>query len=218
MPSSRRTKKVSLTQTSKKDRTHKSSVISSVRSALDAHTSLYVFTYSSLRSSHFQSVRKDWSDSRLFISKNKLTQLALGKGEEDEYKENLRFASKMLKGSCGLLLTSRGKDEVVRYFSSLASADYIRAGATSPRTVNMTNRDLTVHPVSMLPQLKKLGVPCAVTNGKVTLLTGSEWQVVKEGRVVTAEQAKVLGLMGEKLAEFRVELKGRWEGGEFEEL
>ena len=218
MPSSRRTKKVTLTQTDKKDRGHKSAVIDSVRSALDLHTSLYVFTYTSLRSAHFQRVRRDWSDSRLFISKNKLTQLALGRGEEDEYKENLRLVSALLKGSVGLLATSRPREAVMEYFESLDATDYIRAGAASPETVNLTNTDLSCHPVSMLPQLKSLGVPCHVSNGKVVLLTGHEWRVVGAGRQVTAEQAKVLGIMGVKLARFELKIKARWEDGDFEEM
>ena len=40
--------------------------------------------------------------------------LALGRGVEDEYKDNLHKVSRQLAGQRGLLFTNKSKDEVVQ--------------------------------------------------------------------------------------------------------
>mmetsp|Transcript_36563 Transcript_36563/g.53678 ORF Transcript_36563/g.53678 Transcript_36563/m.53678 type:complete len:242 (-) Transcript_36563:285-1010(-) len=239
MPKSKRSQVVALTQTAKKTRDHKATVINDVREAIDAHSSLYLFSYENMRSNKFKNIRmdfrrgdntsggggedmdeddvKDTNSSRIFLGKNKLLQIALGKTPEDEYADNLRQVSKLISGSVGLLLTNRSPKEVEHYFSNLVEEDFSRAGSTAPRRVELTNEMICSHPVSMVEQFRKLGLPVEVQNGKVGLIGGKEKYVVCEkGASLNAEQCKVLVHFGVKLAEFRVTLTCRWSDGKYE--
>jgi len=251
MARSKRAKLVHLTQTSKKTREHKSAIVADVRDAVDSNDSLYLFSYENMRSNKFKAVRMHFRDadakgaaaeggssmeeeeeeeegsskvvprSRIFLGKNKLLQLALGRTVEDEHSPGLRRVSKLTTGSVGLLATSRPRSEVVRYFASLADEDYARAGAVAPRTVTLSAEDVSNHPVSMVEQFRKLGMPVEVNNGRVALVGGkTEYVACREGQSLSAETCKILTHFGVRLAEFRVRLVCRWSSrdGEFEML
>lgn len=112
MPTSKRTKKVNLTQTSKRTREGKQNLINDVRTAIDSHASVFLFSFDNMRSNKFKDVRLAFRDSKIFMGKNKLLQISLGKGVEDEYADGLHEVSKLISGSVGLLATSRAKEEV----------------------------------------------------------------------------------------------------------
>ena len=73
-------------------------------------------------------MRMHWRESRIFLGKKKVAQIALGRTEEEEYKENLHLISQRLGGDSGLLFTSRSKPEVLRYFSELDFPEFAKAG------------------------------------------------------------------------------------------
>ena len=52
---------------------------------------------------------------RFFLGKNKVMMVALGRGVEDEYRDNLHRISRQLTGQRGLLFTNQSKDEVLKY-------------------------------------------------------------------------------------------------------
>mmetsp|Transcript_3446 Transcript_3446/g.3260 ORF Transcript_3446/g.3260 Transcript_3446/m.3260 type:complete len:231 (-) Transcript_3446:139-831(-) len=229
MPKSKRTKTVVLTQTDKKNREHKSAFIQQVRDAVDKHDTLYLFSYENMRSNHFKNVRMHFRDdeesaSRIFLGKNKLMQIALGRNPEEEYAENIRQVSQRISGSVGLLFTNKSKNEVEEYFSSSSSLeedDFARAGFKSPKKVVLTNDMVTNHPVSMVEQFRKLGMPVDVQNGKVTLVNHpNDFTVCHEGETLSAESCKILVHFGIRLATFQVNLVGRWssENGQFQLL
>ena len=60
MPRSRRDRPVSLTKVKKRGREGRAALIEKVRAAVDAHASLYVLTYKSLRAAPFKEVRARW--------------------------------------------------------------------------------------------------------------------------------------------------------------
>jgi mRNA turnover protein 4 len=198
---------VALTQTAKKTRDHKASIIKQVREAIDSHNDLYLFSYENMRSSKFKIIRSHFQDSRIFLGKNKLLQIALGKTEEDEYGDNLR--------------QSRPRDEVKSYFHCLVEEDFCRAGALAPCRVVITQAMVETHPVSMVEQFRKLGLPVEVKNGRVAFVgERKEHVLAKEGETLSAEVCKALVHFGVKLSEFRVQLICRWSSrdGEFELL
>ena len=49
------------------------------------------------------------------FGKNKVISLALGRGPESEYKENLHKITSHLFGNIGLLFTNRPKEEILKY-------------------------------------------------------------------------------------------------------
>lgn len=226
MPRSRRSQEVALTQTAKKTRDHKSSVIQDIRDAIDKHATLYLFSYENMRSQKFKKIRMDFrktddkgNSSRIFLGKNKLMQIALGRVLEDEYAENLKEVSKRISGSVGLLLTNRPHDEVETYFADLLEEDFARAGSISPRKVVLTAEMLSNFPPSMVEQFRGLGLPVDVKMGKLEFVGGmSEHTICKNKSVLSAENCKILCQFGIMLAEFKVNLVCRWESsnGSFE--
>lgn len=59
------------------------------------------------------------------------------------------------------------------------------------------------------PQLRKLGLHTSMVRGVPTL--GAPHRVCTKGKPLTAEQAQLLKLCGEKMVEFRVHLRARWD-------
>ena len=218
--------KVPLTQTAKKTREHKATVVSDIREAIDEHDNLYLFSYENMRSHKFKKIRMDFREpdmegktSRIFLGKNKLMQIALGRTPEDEYADSLREVSKLITGSVGLLLTSKSASDVEEYFQNLVEEDFARAGSTATQKVIVTNEMLYNHPVSMVDQFRKLGVPVEVKIGKLVLVGKPEYTLCKVGTILNAEQCKALLQFGIKLAEFKVKLECRWSSdGSFDRL
>ncbi|NWI68079.1 MRT4 protein, partial [Todus mexicanus] len=126
--------------------------------------------------------------------------------------------SKHLKGEVGLLFTNRTKDEVDEWFSKFREVDFARAGNKATYAVSLDAGPLEQFPHSMEPQLRQLGLPTALKKGVVTLL--SDYEVCKEGDVLTPEQARILKLFGYEMAEFKVTIKFLWnsETGDFQKL
>eukprot|EP00525_Craspedostauros_australis_P012563 CAMPEP_0198118298 /NCGR_PEP_ID=MMETSP1442-20131203/21084_1 /TAXON_ID= /ORGANISM="Craspedostauros australis, Strain CCMP3328" /LENGTH=229 /DNA_ID=CAMNT_0043776527 /DNA_START=128 /DNA_END=817 /DNA_ORIENTATION=+ len=228
MPRSKRAQLVHLTQTEKRTtREHKTSYIQEVRDAVDNHEQVYLFSYENMRSNKFKDIRMHFRDnngehkpSRILLGKNKLLKIALGKGPEDEYADNLRQVSKQIEGSVGLLFTSRPRKEVEGFFAGFSEPDFARAGFQSPRDVIITNEMLFNHPTSMLEQqFKKLGLPVDIDNGKIVLINSkNEHRLCKKGEELSPEKCKLLTHFGIKLSEFKVHLVCRWSDGEFDML
>lgn len=235
MPRSKRARLVPLTKVSKRaTREHKSAYVQQVREAVDKHDSLFLFSYENMRSSKFKDIRMHFrakegsmdddesAPSRIFLGKNKLLQIALGKTPEDEYADNIRHVSGEISESVGLLFTSRSKQSVQDYFENLAEPDFARAGFIAPRDVVITNEMLVNHPVSMLEQqFRKQGLPVKIDNGVIVLLDGKrEYKLCKEGETLSPEKCKALSHFGIKLSKFRVKLACYWSSktGEFELL
>ncbi|NXU78334.1 MRT4 protein, partial [Oreotrochilus melanogaster] len=126
--------------------------------------------------------------------------------------------SKHLRGEVGLLFTNRTREEVDEWFSKFKQVDFARAGNKATYTVSLDTGPLEQFPHSMEPQLRQLGLPTALKKGVVTLL--SDYEVCKEGDVLTPEQARVLKLFGYEMVEFKVTIKFLWnsETGEFQKL
>jgi mRNA turnover protein 4 len=212
-----------LTQTAKKTRDHKSSYIQEVREAIGKHEKIYLFSYENMRSNKFKNVRLHFRDgdgseeksSRIFLGKNKLLQIALGRSPEEEFSDNLCQVAKRISGSVGLLLTSQDSQEVEDYFASLQEDDFARAGSVSPQKVCVTNDMVEMHPVSMMEHFRKLGLPVEIQTGKIALV-GGDYVLCREGGTLSAEACKALVHFGIKLSEFKVELVCRWKNdGDF---
>ncbi|XP_053136587.1 mRNA turnover protein 4 homolog [Hemicordylus capensis] len=218
MPKSKRDKKVSLTKTTKKGLEVKQNLIGELRKCVDTYKRLFIFSFTNVRNNRLKDIRNAWKHSRIFFGKNKVMMVALGRSPTDEYKDNLHQVSKHLRGEVGLLFTSRTKDEVLDWFSKFKESDFARAGNKATLTVGLDMGPLEQFPHSMEPQLRQLGLPTALKKGVVTLI--SDYEVCKEGDVLTPEQARILKLFGYKMADFKVTIRSVWhaETGDFEQL
>ena len=249
MPKSKRATKVSLTQTTKKKtRDHKTKYVNMVRSVIDTSDRIYLFSYENMRSTHFKDVRYHFSrgggcsslttnndstmddddDSddggsggRLFLGKNKLLQIALGRSTSDEYSDNLSQLSSYITGSVGILCTSMSQSNVETYFNSLNIPEYAKYGTICPQTITITNEVLSNYPVCMMELFRKLGLPIDIHNGALALVGGrTSYEVCTKGKELTVEQCKILVHMEIKLSVFKIVLLKRWEkkDGTIEEL
>ncbi|GAA6231989.1 mRNA turnover protein 4 homolog [Lates japonicus] len=216
MPKSKRDKKISLTKTAKKGLELKQKLIEELRKCVDTYRNLFIFSVENMRNNKLKDIRTAWKHSRFFFGKNKVMMVALGKGETDEYKDNLHKVCKYLRGEVGVLFTNKTKDEVQEYFSHFKEMDFARAGNQAQMDITLDEGPLEQFPHSMEPQLRQLGLPTALKKGVVTLLKDHE--VCKEGDVLTPEQARILKLFGIEMAEFKVQIKCMWnsETGEFQ--
>ena len=95
MPRSRRNKLVALTKTKEKGKSLKTALIDTLRNTLDEYHAVFVIQLENRRSDVMRQVRMDWKESKLFMGKNSVAQIALGKTIEDEYQPNLRQISKV---------------------------------------------------------------------------------------------------------------------------
>jgi len=122
----------------------------------------------------------------------------------------------------GLFFTDSEPQEVIEWFKDFRQPDYARAGNLASRTVIVPVGPIMQHhsdppepfPHNEEPQLRKLGLTTTMKRGVPTL--ENPHKLCDKGKPLTAEQAQLLKLMGEKMVEFRVGLKAWWnsESGE----
>jgi len=217
MPKSKREKQISLTRTQKKGLELKQDVIKKVQAAADNYARLFVVRVENMRNNKLKEVREEWHHSKFFFGKNKVMAFALGKSTTDEYKDNLHKVSGALKGQRGLLFTNSTKEEVTNWFNSYADVDFARTGCAAEKEVLLKEGPLEQFPHNMEPQLRQLGLPTKLDRGVVTLT--KDFLVCKEGDVLKPEQARILKLLGHKMAEFKIQLTAVWSNdGTFEIL
>jgi mRNA turnover protein 4 len=181
-----------------------------------------------MRSNKFKNVRLHFrndddgmtGESRIFLGKNKLLQIALGRTQEEEYADNICNVSKrIVGGSVGLLVTSRPRMEVENYFASMVEPDFARAGSIASRSAVVTSEMLTHFPVSMMEQFRKLGLPVEIKKGQVVFRDGvDEYKICAEGETLSAEKCKLLVHFDIMLSDFKISLVCRWSKGEFDSM
>lgn len=215
MPRSKRNKVVSLTKTGPKGRDLKTKYVESIRNAADEYKNIFVFSYTNMRASQFKDVRVDWRDSRLFLGKNSVAKIALGRTPEEEYKDNLRHIGNKLEGNVGMLFTNKKKKETLKYFKNFRTADFAKAGAIPSKDIILEPTDLSFQP-SMLDQFRKLGMTVEISNGVIQLR--NSFTAAEAGVPLTPEQAKVLVHFNMPIVEFKISVECVWSDGEFEEI
>jgi len=209
MPRSKRDKKVSLTNTEKKGLQAKQALVEEVRSCLDDYERVFIFSVCNMRNSKLKQVRNKWKQSRFFFGKNKVMALALGKSPQTEVMEGLHKLSKNLHNDVGVLFTNKSRDEVLTWFKAYSEHDFARAGNTASSTVDLNEGPLTQFSHAMEPHLRKLGLPVALKKGVITMLR--DFAVCKDGEKLSAEQAKILKLLGVVMAQFSIEVLFMWD-------
>ncbi|XP_064392229.1 mRNA turnover protein 4 homolog [Halichondria panicea] len=217
MPKSKRNRIVTLSKTRSKGHELKGALLQEVRDCCDKYAHLFVFNIDNMRNAKLKDLRTHWKDSRFFFGKNRVMQLALGRSDSDEYRTGLRFVSEELKGSVGLFFSNGDKTSVVEWFQDFQEKDHARSGFVATEEVVCQQGPLSQFTHTMEPQLRKLGLPTALTKGAVTLL--EDHTVCKDGDELTPEQVRILKLLDVKMASFKVNLLCVWsKDGSFERL
>jgi mRNA turnover protein 4 len=123
-----------------------------------------------------------------------------------------------LVGNTGLLFTNKKKKEVLKYFKNFSRPDFAKSGTIPEEDISMIPQVFPIEqfPVSMLDELRKLGMKVEIDDSKVALR--ETFSVCKAGVPITPEQARILVKMDKRLINFTIKLQCSWEDGSFIEL
>jgi mRNA turnover protein 4 len=122
-----------------------------------------------------------------------------------------------IKGQVGLFFTDTEPQEVLDWFLDYKEPDFARAGNLASRTVVLAAGPvMRVHsdppepfPHNEEPQLRKLGLSTTMVRGVPTLT--NKHLLCEKGKELTAEQAQLLKLIGERMVVFKVRMMARWD-------
>ena len=93
--------------------------------------------------------------------------------------------------------------------------DYAKAGTIPVDTINVPAGPLPF-PVTMIDELRKLGLVVEADNGVVVLR--SDTIVAAAGVPLTPEQARLLMKLDKRILNFKIDLVGEWSGDNYTEL
>ncbi|KAA3465431.1 mRNA turnover protein 4-like protein [Gossypium australe] len=125
-----------------------------------------------------------------------------------------RPACELLRGDAGLFLTNMPRDEVESCFNKFEENDFARTGTIATEKVELLEGPLDQFTHEMEPFLRKQGMPVRLNKGVVELV--SDFVVCEEGKPLSPESARILRLLGIKMATFRLNLICRWSPEDFE--
>jgi mRNA turnover protein 4 len=188
----------------------KTRLVSNVQQAVDEYERAFVFSFENMRSAPFKVLRDDLGDdARFFLGSNKVMQLALGREAGSAYRPNLHRLASMLVGQVGLLFTNKTDAEMKKFFETYGELDFARSGALATQSIVVPAGPLAIKlQHTMVPQLRKLGLPCELNRGIISVR--SETTVCKEGDTLTAEAAQLAKLLDVKMAWFNLTLVASW--------
>lgn len=162
------------------------------------------------------------------MGKTKVMMVALGRDAENEVVPGVSKMGHYVTGEVGLLFTNRGREEVEEYFETYVEMDYARSGTEAGREVRIPPGQIYTQygvsggeddplPMQIEPQLRKLGVPTRIKNGKVVLEDVAEGEMVedgeegylvcKEGDSLDPRQTSILKILGVRMSEFKMDLR-----------
>jgi mRNA turnover protein 4 len=180
----------------------------------------------------FKDLRREWSDSRFILGKNKVVQIALtadaGSAEaasagpagsgDGAYRPGLSHLADDVSGNVGLLFTDRSPKEANAFFADFGEQDYARAGFVPTETLTVPAGRLSTEafPHTQAETLRKLGVQVRLDKGVIVVTQDAV--LCTEGVPITPEQGRLLKLFGHRLAVFSVSLVSVWKKGKKEDV
>ena len=102
---------------------------------------------------------------RLFMGRNKVMAVGLGRTPEAEIKPSLHKLAAGLAGARGLLFTNETLETVKGWFAEHKKFCFARSGTVATETIVLPEGPLDM-PHSMEPQLRQLGLPTRLKDGK----------------------------------------------------
>nr|XP_018899563.1 PREDICTED: mRNA turnover protein 4 homolog [Bemisia tabaci] len=206
----RKLQEYKFTEVKKKGKELKSKLINEIRNALNDYEHIFLFNLINMRSNKVKELRNHWKkNSRFFFGKSRVMAVALGRTAEAESLENIHKIGKRIKPHCGLMFTNESKEKVIDWFKRYNMSEYPKAGFIPSSTLTLPAGDIPTLGASQEPYLRvKLGLPTLLKNGVIHLL--SDYTLCKKDKPVSPEQAKLLKLLGHKIATFKINLKYVW--------
>ena len=206
MPRSKRNKVVSLTKVKKKGRQAKEEMVEHIHDALTKYKRCFVLSFENMRTGPFKKIQGAMRDSKFFIGKNKVIQVALGRSPEEEPSDNTHTLSKYLRGQVCLLFTNKTEKDVQTFIDEHHEPDFAKAGTKATFTVFLPkgNESLQDYGHGMEPYLRQLGLPTKLNMQKIELL--ADTFVCRQGDELNVEQCKILKLLGHQMANFSLKM------------
>lgn len=141
-----------------------------------------------------------------------MSQVALGKTREEEYRPQLSRAARLVAGNVALFFSNRPDVELQREFADFHPDGFARAGLPATETIDIPEGPSDfVH--SLEPFLRKIGAPTKLVKGVVVF--ERPYVVCVEGKPLTADQARMLKLIGIRMARCRLLPLCVWRKGEY---
>jgi mRNA turnover protein 4 len=206
MPVSKRDRVIHTSKVKRHNKDEKSEQIEAVRTAVQENQYVYVCEVSNDRNRALKEVRDELKPGKLFYSKNKLIQVAIGYTPETECAERIHTLSAYLKGHCGLICTNLSQDELLSVLKSHETEEYARTGDVATDTISLEAGfdALAEYTHSMEVQFRKLGLPTMLYDGKIKMLASHI--VCNTGDILTADQAQLLKVLRVQMGKFQVKL------------
>ena len=159
-----------------------------------------------MRTGPFKKIQNAMRDSKFFIGKNKVIQVALGRSPEEETADNAHQLSRYLRGQVCLLFTNKTEKEVQAFLDEHHEPDFAKAGTKATYTVFLQKgvEALAGYGHGMEAYLRQLGLPTKLNMQKIELL--ADTFVCREGEELSVEQCKILKLLGHQMANFSLKL------------
>jgi len=217
MVKSKRAKVISLTKVKRKDKSRKDELIKEVQKAVSQYKYTYLLNLSNQRNAYLKAAREALKPGRIFYGKNKVLQVALGVLPEKSLEENLHHLAKRLTGDRCLLCCDASPEQIRRYCSEFQPEEFAKSGFVATGTVELTAGcdALSRFPHSIEPQLRQLGLPTILKDGRIHLL--GDHTVCEQGHRLTPAQAQILKHLGIKMSRFVIEVEAHWTDGAFVE-
>ncbi|EFC47373.1 60S acidic ribosomal protein [Naegleria gruberi] len=205
MPKAKRDKLITLTKTKKRStKEQKNKLVEEIRNAIEEFNNIYILDLSNCRTNHVKEIRRDFNESKFFMTKNKVMRVALGTSPENEVENDLHNASKFLTATRALFITDRPKAEVAKYFANFKRSDYAKVGFVATKTITLEAGPVDWMPFSLEERLLNLGLPIEVKNKVINILR--PFNLCTFGEPITAQQAKLLKHFGHELTEFNASI------------
>lgn len=120
-------------------------------------------------------------DSKFFIGKNKVIQVALGRSPEEESADNTHLLSKYMRGQVCMLFTNKTQKEVQTFLDSNREPDFAKSGTKATFTVFLQKgvEALETYGHGMEAYFRQLGLPTKLNMQKIELL--ADTFVCREG-------------------------------------
>jgi len=195
----------SLKPAPKKGKEAKQELAKTLQNSVAEYKNAFAVSFANMRASPFKSLmHKMKADSKFFLGKNKVVQVALGKTPEAECGDNTHLLANYMRGQVCLLLTNKTKEEAEAAIAEEKVEDFATAGMPATYTVFLGKgtEALDGYAHSLEPYLRTLGLPTKLNFQKIELV--SDVYVCREGQTLNVEQAKILKALGHKMAHFKL--------------
>lgn len=182
---------VSLTKVSANRPEAKIRLVENLQQAADKYDRAMIVRFDNMRTSALKELRASMPDSRLFMGKNRVMQVALCGGElGGEFRPGLSEFADDISGQVAVLFTNRTAEEVLDAFAMSEVPDFARAGTRASQTVVIPAGPLPTMPFTQVDTLNSLGMATSLQRGIV--VSAGDHTVCEEGQVLSPEASRLL--------------------------